>query len=129
MATRTRTNRLAERGRLEMFGRVVDTVYNDADGHKDFHPVGRWTGEGGRPWSMACTSPWSLSKLWHDEIQRDAVPSNDHKQLPLRLEGVTVIMTSLGVDHRKQARCLELVSLLTKLHFVASFDTLWCFFL
>ena len=98
------THRLSERGRLEMFGRVVDTVYNGNDGHKDFHPVGRWAGEGGRPWVMEGTSPWSLSKLWHDEIQRDAVPSNDHKQLKLQLEGITVIMTSLGVDHRKQVR-------------------------
>ena len=94
--------RLEGNGRSEMFGRAVDTVYQDTSRHKDFHFEG------------------AISQQWRDEIDCGLASVNDHKQSPLRLEGVTVIATSLHVDVRKHSRCRELIDLLqrTKIEFV-----------
>ncbi|KAL1527429.1 hypothetical protein AB1Y20_016095 [Prymnesium parvum] len=105
--------RLEERGRAEMFGRVVDTVYNDDAPYKDFHAVGRWGGGGGR-WTLAAASPYGLSKAFLDEVKLGGTPSNDVRQEALRLDGVTVLVTSLRVDERKHARCAALCQLLRR---------------
>ena len=82
-----------------MFGRVVGTAYKDSGGHKDFHFEG------------------AVSSEWLAELDAGVHHRNDHKQAPLvaaggKLEGLTLVVTSLGVDSRKRSRCDALLRLL-----------------